>query len=147
MRRSFLFFLLSFVFCSVLASQTIEQKLTELQSSIVLQLQDSKMQLTTMENRLTDLSQILDTTPNNLEQELLALKLSWNNILLQLENCYTDINSYKSLLTLKDFTIKKLTITITVLIVLIVIKIIVKIINVVLALKGIQLPRFLEIIL
>lgn len=146
LRRLFVF-LLSLFLCSAAVSQPLEQKLMEMQSSIQSQLTELQKRSTIMETTLTALFPKLKLNPETLEQDLTLLQSSWNNTLQELENCYTDINHYKNLLTQKDFTIKSLTKALIVFIVLIIIKIIIKIINVILALKGIPLPRLLEIIL
>lgn len=146
LRRIFVF-LLSLFLCSAAVSQPLEQKLIELQSSIQSQLTELQKRSTIMENMLITLFPKLKINPETLEQDLMSLQSSWNNTLQELENCYTDINYYKDLSTKKDFTIKSLTKTLIVLIVLIIIKIIIKIINMILALKGIPLPRLLEILL
>lgn len=147
MRKSTFVFLLSLLLCSAAVSQPLEQKLIEMQSSIQSQLAELQKRSTIMENTLMTLFPRLKLNPETLEQDLMSLQSSWNNTLQELENCYTDINHYRDLSIQKDFTIKKLTKVLIVLIVLIIIKIIIKIINMILALKGIPLPRLLEIIL
>lgn len=124
-----------------------EQTLDLLQTSIVQKLQELRTQLAVMEAELTLLQKTSSEEREKLELQLESLKTSYSNTLNQLNSCYTTIDGYRNILQQKDTELTSLTKFSAVLIVILIISILLKIGVYIAMLKGVRLPRWLEILL